>query len=627
MKHLLLLLYFCCLALSAHSGSRLASFCPFPKAGDSYWQETVPAEMRADYIALGEQYHARPWLTIPQETFAEFRTNGNRTHYEAASFGIRTQFAALVMAEIMEQQGRFLPDICQGLHYFIDQEVWWGIPAHYPKTQPESSLQVVDLFNAETASMLAWTIYMLGEQIDLYELGYSKEFSSTMAEPIRSLSEIVREEIDRRFLYPTLHEPQGWQHNVNNWNTWITSNWIECTLICERDSADRNAALTGAASCLSLFQNGYPADGGCEEGVGYWDRAAASLFEGLYFLNAQNIPAKQLQAMGQFITTMHIRDLQFVNFSDATAKNLPNINILFPFGACLQDAPMMELAAYIAEQYDYIHHPSKLFLQSGNFPSLSRELLLLSMLPQLQATTSRQPHTADAFLEQSQIMVANNGTWFLAAKGGNNDESHNHNDIGSFILYHNNTPVVIDLGRDTYTSQTFSAHRYELMNNRSAYHNVPCIHGCEQMAGASHKATDVCHTSSNNLSSLSMDIAQTYPDSAGVVSWVQTLTLDRKSNRVTVSAQFISDSTLQSSHTTLMCYGAPHLVRKGIIALQDGHVLLRYDAKLLTPSFEKVIMNDGIMKEQWHDNIYRLTLTLSQKALKKGLIGYSFVQK
>ena len=75
--------------------------------------------------------------------------------------------------------------------------------------------------------------------------------------------------------------------------------------------------------------------------------------------------------------------------------------------------------------------------------------MLLSMLPKYQATAAVEPKTEDAYLENSQIMVASNKNWFVAAKGGNNAESHNHNDIGNFIVYQNNQPLVIDLGRDT----------------------------------------------------------------------------------------------------------------------------------------------------------------------------------
>lgn len=598
------------------------NFLPFPKANDAFWKQQVPAEMRADYIALGEKEVNKPWNAIPQEIFAQYRTNGNRVSYEGESFGIRKQFVCLVMAEIMQGEGRFLPSIFQGIHYFIEKEPWWGIPAHYPKDHPEKQTQVVDLFNAETASMLAWTIYMMADEINKNEAG---------------LVDSVKNEIEVRFLNPTLYNEQGWKHNANNWNTWITSNWLECLLICEQDAAKRAEAIRGIHQCLNLFLNGYPDDGGCEEGVSYWDRAAASFFESLYFMqyaeDAQmtltDAQKAKVHAMGQFITTMHIHDLNFVNFSDAAPKCLPNINILFPYGAYVKDDAMMKFAAFIGDKYDFVHHPSALFLPSGNYPTLGRELMLLSMLPQYLQTPVEQPQTQDTYLANSQIMVARNATdskssWLVAVKGGNNNESHNHNDIGNVIVYHNDAPVVIDLGRDTYTAQTFSSRRYEMINNRSMNHNVPYINNKEQVAGKEYKAENVTHEATSDQSSLLLNIEKAYPPEAGVKEWTQTTTLDRKHDCVESKARFTLVNGTTPVEQILMCYGEPKMVKKGVIALQDGNVWLQYDKALLTPSWEKLKMNDGIMKEQWQDNVYRLVLTVTDKGRKQGQYSYRF---
>ena len=338
-----------------------ACFAPFPKAGDWYWRKQVPEAMRKDYIRLGDSCVNMPWEAIPNEVFAEFRTTGNRTHYEEMSFDIRKQFVCLVMAEIMQGKGRFLPSICRGLHYFMEKEPWWGIPAHYPKAKPERGIQPVDLFNAETSDMLAWTLYMLDKQIGKKEKG---------------LCDSVRKEIERRFLHPTLYEKQGWKHNANNWNTWITANWLQTVLICGQ--AHKNgenglddeckAAFEGVKQCLRTFLKGYPDDGGCEEGVGYWDCAGACFFESLFFmqfapeearLSLDAAQRKKVEAMGKFITTMYIDSLNFVNFSDAQAHNVPNINILFPYGEYLGDQPMMQLAAYVGKTFDYLEKPDR----------------------------------------------------------------------------------------------------------------------------------------------------------------------------------------------------------------------------------------------------------------------------
>ena len=146
------------------------TFAPVPVAKDNYWRTGISLEIRNDYIKYGETYKGCKWDSIDNDLFAEYRQNGNRTNYERKSFTLRRQLAALVLAEIVEYKGRFIIDITKGLHYFI-HETWWGIPAHYPTAQPKYDNQIVDLFNAETANLLAWTTYMLHDELENVELG------------------------------------------------------------------------------------------------------------------------------------------------------------------------------------------------------------------------------------------------------------------------------------------------------------------------------------------------------------------------------------------------------------------------------------------------------------------------
>ena len=598
--------------------AQAAIFAPFPKADDRYWRQQVPRAMREDFIRLGDSCLNMPWKTIPDEVFAEFRTNGNRTHYETMSFDIRRQFTCLVMAEIMQGKGRYLPAIRKGLHYFMEKETWWGIPAHYPKAHAERDIQPVDLFNAETSDMLAWSLYMLSTQIDKKEKG---------------LSDSVRHEIERRFLHPTLYNKQGWKNNANNWNTWITANWLQTVLICEQDAEKRAAAFEGIKQCLKTFMKGYPDDGGCEEGVSYWDCAGASFFESIYFMQYAPIQAMlqldeaqklKVEAMGRFITMMYIDDLNFVNFSDAQAQNIPNINILFPYGAYLHDEAMMRLAAYVGRKYQYMQKPSTLFLRSGNYPKLGRELMFLSMLDKFEKTAAAQPKTEDAYLENSQIMVASNDDWTVAAKGGNNAESHNHNDIGNFIVYHQHQPVIIDLGRDTYTALSFSSRRFELMNCRSAYHNVPKIGGYEQKDGKSYRASKVNHVATDEASILQMNLEKAYPAEAHVKEWQRTISLNRNHDDVEITERYqidTTDGTDFACEMVLMAYGKPTLQQPGCVLLQEGKVKLEYDASVISAKIEKVQMADGIMKSQWKDNVYRIQLQATDRS-SSGKVKY-----
>ena len=84
--------------------------------------DAVP-QVRDSYIRYGSQYAGQRWTSPSAQMFAEFKTNGNRTRYEAATFAKRRQLAALVMAEIAEDKGRFMGDIIDGLQSTLE-ETW-----------------------------------------------------------------------------------------------------------------------------------------------------------------------------------------------------------------------------------------------------------------------------------------------------------------------------------------------------------------------------------------------------------------------------------------------------------------------------------------------------------------------
>ena len=126
-------------------------------------------------------------------------------------------------------------------------------------------------------------------------------------------------------------------------------------------------------------------------------------------------------------------------------------------------------------------------------------------------------------------MIARDEHFVLAAKAGNNADSHNHTDVGSFTVYKDGKPLIIDLGVETYTRKTFSADRYEIWTMQSQFHNLPTFIGAGyegfpgrepaldahdpllfmECDGERFKAVDVkCNLCENPV--LSMDIAGAY---------------------------------------------------------------------------------------------------------------------
>src|SRR2546429_4762493 len=129
--------------------------------------------------------------------------------------------------------------------------------------------------------------------------------------------------------------------------------------------------------------------------------------------------------------------------------------------------------------------------------------------------------------------TANSGAGlYVAAWGGHNGQSHNHSDVGNFIVYGDGKPVLIDVGVETYSAKTFSAQRYEIRTMQSAYHNLPTINGVMQGAGREFQAKDVSFNETANRVTFSADIAAAYPAAAAVNRWQRRGSLDRRAPAV-----------------------------------------------------------------------------------------------
>ena len=255
-----------------------------PQADDAFWRDSIPQEMKQSYIEYGEQYQGKAWTALPWTVFAENKITGNRVNYEAVCFEKRRHLAALVMAEIMEGKNRFTADIIDGIGSFCE-ETWWGIPAHYGKRIPLQEMQEVDLFNAETASLIAWTRYMLEKKFDAFSPDLCKR---------------IDREIEHRILKQALAKDYWWKTAGMNWNPWICSNWLACVLICEKDEARKAEAIAQIEKATQAFIDAYPEDGGCDEGPGYWDRAAASMFEVMRLLTSDSSMARKIRNMAAY---------------------------------------------------------------------------------------------------------------------------------------------------------------------------------------------------------------------------------------------------------------------------------------------------------------------------------------
>jgi hypothetical protein len=594
---------------------------PFPVYHNRAAWDSLPPEIRLPVIGDAKSLLGKPYDFLPLSEYLGFVRDGNRSRFERIYFGRRSQLLQVLIAECAEGKGMFADDILNGI-WTLCEESSWCVPAHIgqPYGVPDPENPVVDLFAAETAALLAYTDYLYGDELNRIS-------------PL--LRQHLRNEIHTRVLIPFQERDDFWWMGfdgqaVNNWNPWILSNILAACLLVEDDRGRQMRIVAKALRCLDNFTNAYAADGGCDEGPGYWGRAGASLFdclETLYSASGGRIDYYNnplIRNIGQYIYKVFISQPWYVNFADASARIEPDAFLIFSYGRRIKDAVMQEFGAQL--------DAGDTLTVSRRLQSIGRSLPHIFGWRVIRSAAKSWPYLRDAWLPDLQVVTARSmagspeGLYF-AAKGGHNGESHNHNDVGNFILYYNGQPALIDAGVGAYTAKTFSSERYSIWSMQSQYHNLPTVNGFMQEAGRGYAARDVTYTADEKRVSLGLELAGCYSRGAAIGQWRRNYDFKR-GRELTIADHFkLTEVKGTTSWNFLTCL-KPEVTESGVIHLRpdevyltDRDLVIRYQEKDLEVRIEKIPLapEDGFV---WQLNLYRIVFTPKQME-KEGEIRFS----
>jgi len=272
----------------------------------------------------------------------------------------------------------------------------------------------------------------------------------------------------------------------------------------------------------------------------------------------------------------------------------------------------------------YLFSLKKNEMPPNNLPDF---LATADVFKELTTLTPDPMLVSSAALKDIQVFTARSAAGsadglFVAVQGGHNAESHNHNDVGNFIVYANGQPVIVDAGVGTYTAQTFSSRRYEMWTMQSQWHNCPLINGVMQKDGRQYKASDVSFKTTKNEVHVGMNIEQAYPPEAFVKKWNRQFLFDQKNNKLTLSENFQLEKITGKTSINFLSSCSIKTDVKGEIGFYNskGNLMLtlKYMPGLMTASVEEKILDDEKLINAWGNKLYRLSLTLNDKALKKG---------
>ncbi|WP_425441236.1 heparinase II/III domain-containing protein [Ruania alba] len=229
---------------------------------------------------------------------------------------------------------------------------------------------------------------------------------------------------------------------------------------------------------------------------------------------------------------------------------------------------------------------------------------------------------------------------FLAAKGGGNGDSHNHNDVGSFIVGLDGRPLIVDVGVERYTAKTFGPERYDIWTMQSSSHNLPEVDGVQQGSGPEFHASNVVYSPGETEDRLVVDIDGAYPKRAGMVAWTRTFRFCRLAPcravgdpESSTAAIRVEDSwSLNGSPTSLvwhlMCAVRPKVRGRGRIGFQGsaGRSLeLDFDGSRFKSEIDEVALQDPQLRRVWGEKLFRIRIIALENARSmSGVVSMGF---
>ena len=159
---------------------------------------------------------------------------------------------------------------------------------------------------------------------------------------------------------------------------------------------------------------------------------------------------EKIKNIASYVLNMHVNDHWYINFADCSAVTVRCSAREYLFGKRTGNANLMKLSAQ-----DLKVNEDALLLDEHN---TWYRLLQFSYWDEMMAYPTDGPiFHPELYYPSAGVFLTRDDTFCLAVKAGDNDDSHNHNDCGSFTLYKDGLPFFTDIGVETYCRKTARA--------------------------------------------------------------------------------------------------------------------------------------------------------------------------
>ncbi len=512
-----------------------ARFQPAPSISDrDYWGQVAASPSGRAWLQQAQaDFDQPPEVPISDEIYREANLKGSRSMYKPRYYRTMERLEKFMLAECMENTGRYLPRIELYLRAIMDMKSWLH-PNHDDRENSdlEGRRVSIDLGARKFGSDLALAEVLLGDKLPDALRG---ELSAQVKRRIiDSYFKSCRGEV----------ENNKWIRSSNNWNSVCTSGSVFVAITMAETAEERAIAVGCALNSMRAYLDGFGDDGYCSEGVGYWRygfghylylaQILSDYTGGRIDLFAFDDPEK-IRRIAAYPQNAEIQHGFYPTFSDTSVRSS---------GDEASFAGLMTAQRYgMPYRFDAVQEDAV-------------EQLIVWAMVELPVQTGEAKLPPSSLFEDVGMVVSRGGQdvpFSVAFKAGHNAENHNHSDVGSYTLILGDKWVAGDLGGLSYVAGAFDSDN----PGRSSWgHPVPRVDGQLQSNGRSFRGRIMEHTFTAASDRVVMDLKPAYEVPA-LATLIRTLENDRAGDgAVTVRDQFSAATPIRfgTAITTLAKY-------------------------------------------------------------------------
>lgn len=468
-----------------------------------------------------------------------FVETGNRSVFQNVYSDYQSRMEVYFFMYLLTKDEKYISPLSDIIWNICDFEAW-SIPAHVSEGLPEEARKTwLDLCSTIMGFRISEILYFIGDK----------------------LPQLVRKramyEIRYRVIESYKKNNFGWTKAENNWSA-VCIAAVLATYLYAGTEEETNEQLPRMIETAKCYLRGFDEEGCCIEGYSYWHYGFsyfclfASLLSEYTDGKIDMFKDEKVHAIARFQQNSCINPTQCISFSDCGNGSFK---------------PFPWLSHFLKKVYPDIEIPPIP-------PSNSGAAALRYILWQEPELADCRMYPKNHIYHNTQWFIYRSPAYNIACKAGCNNESHNHNDVGSFVLSKNDKVTFTDPGGGEYTRQYFSSERYTILATSSRGHSVPIINGQFQVTG---KTKSTVFTEEENHYAFSMENAYAVPTLISLKRDVQCL-----SDTVVLTDLYEFSEKPESVVERFVTFSKPEVTDEGI---KCGDSILSYDSNVCRVSF------------------------------------------